>query len=305
MAWNWEFLNWDDEGEYFDWVDRVGLLGIAYFLVGISWALGFGDQDSLIYAIFAAFLSGIAIQGFREETDTVWRRAVGVFGTILSLFMLSTTFEDSLYEYITWMFMGVVALGFGFAYLNKMGEVSTLFDESTQPAPLNDQNTVDEEEILTIPKPITQPKDLEIYENEAGKLYYIDEDDNEIDCDEEGNPLDGDEEVESPQPLLEKEIKKTTEKKSDKKEEETEVSESPAKDIKSAAKGKKASESLLKKSSEEQIQTNVHDSPFDLLLDPVVSKAIQDSLAATPHEGFKPVVSIGANGNLKIDFVPI
>ena len=278
MAWNWEFINWDDEGEYFDWIDRVGLLGIAYFLVGISWALGFGEQDSLIYAIFAAFLSGIAIQGFREETDAAWRRAVGVFGTILSLFMLSTTFEDSLYEYITWMFIGVVALGFGFAYLNKMGEVSTLFDESTKAAPLNNQNAVIGEEILTIPEPITQPKDLEIYE---------------------------DEEEESPQPLLEKEIKKTTEKKSDKKEEETEVSESTAKDIKSAAKGKKVSESLLGKATEKPVEENVVDSPFDLLLDPVVSKAIQDSLAATPHEGFKPVVSIGANGNLKIDFVPI
>ena len=141
-------------------------MGIAYFLVGISWALGFGEQDSLIYAIFAAFLSGIAIQGFREETDAAWRRAVGVFGTILSLFMLSTTFEDSLYEYITWMFIGVVALGFGFAYLNKMGEVSTLFDESTKAAPLNNQNAVIGEEILTIPEPITQPKDLEIYEDE-------------------------------------------------------------------------------------------------------------------------------------------
>ena len=114
-----------------------------------------------------------------------------------------------------------------------------------------------------------------------------------------------DEEEESPQPLLEKEIKKTTEKKSDEKEEETEASESTAKDIKSAAKGKKVSESLLGKATEKPVEENVVDSPFDLLLDPVVSKAIQDSLAATPHEGFKPVVSIGANGNLKIDFVPI
>ena len=44
---------------------------------------------------------------------------------------------------------------------------------------------------------------------------------------------------------------------------------------------------------------------YDLLLDPSVTNAIQKSLANTPHEGFKPVVSIAPNGNLKIDFVPL
>ena len=44
---------------------------------------------------------------------------------------------------------------------------------------------------------------------------------------------------------------------------------------------------------------------YDLQLDPTVLGAIQESLSKTPHEGFKPVVSIAKNGNLKIDFVPI
>ena len=41
------------------------------------------------------------------------------------------------------------------------------------------------------------------------------------------------------------------------------------------------------------------------MLDPSVMSAIQESLATTPHEGFKPVVSVSPNGNLKIDFVPL
>ena len=44
---------------------------------------------------------------------------------------------------------------------------------------------------------------------------------------------------------------------------------------------------------------------YDLMLDPSVMSAIQESLATTPHEGFKPVVSVSPNGNLKIDFVPL
>ena len=44
---------------------------------------------------------------------------------------------------------------------------------------------------------------------------------------------------------------------------------------------------------------------YDLILDPTISQAIQNSLANTPHEGFKPVVSVSQNGSLKIDFIPI
>ena len=47
------------------------------------------------------------------------------------------------------------------------------------------------------------------------------------------------------------------------------------------------------------------DFDYDLLLDPSVTAAIHNSLASTPHDGFKPVVSIAPNGNLKIDFVEI
>ena len=48
--------------------------------------------------------------------------------------------------------------------------------------------------------------------------------------------------------------------------------------------------------------TNIN---YDLQLDLSVLNAIQNSLASTPHQGFKPVVSIGTNGNVKIDFIPL
>ena len=67
---------------------------------------------------------------------------------------------------------------------------------------------------------------------------------------------------------------------------------------------------IEKKNSKKAAETNeeVVDQEmfeYDLLLDPSVTNAIQKSLANTPHEGFKPVVSIAPNGNLKIDFVPL
>ena len=57
--------------------------------------------------------------------------------------------------------------------------------------------------------------------------------------------------------------------------------------------------------SEEKVPVKDSTFDYDLQLDPAVMSAIQNSLANTPHDGYKPVVSIGSNGNLKIDFVPI
>ena len=43
MAWNWKIYDWGDEIEYYGWIDRVGQLGIVYFLTGITWAIGEAD----------------------------------------------------------------------------------------------------------------------------------------------------------------------------------------------------------------------------------------------------------------------
>ena len=40
LAWNWKIYDWGDEIEYYGWIDRVGQFGIAYFLTGITWAIG-------------------------------------------------------------------------------------------------------------------------------------------------------------------------------------------------------------------------------------------------------------------------
>ena len=72
-------------------------------------------------------------QGFRESTEAPWRRGFGTFGAIISLFYLSMEFDadDSIFRYITWMFIGIVAFGFGILYMNRLGEISTLYE--TQP----------------------------------------------------------------------------------------------------------------------------------------------------------------------------
>jgi hypothetical protein len=250
IAWNWSIFEWDDTIEYYGWIDRVGQLGIAYFLIGIVWAIGEGTGGIMLWTICAVFLSGVAIQGFRDETETPWRRGIGSMGCIFALFMLSLEFETDIYTYITWMFLGVVALGFGFAYISRMGEVSNLYAEDYIAA----KETIEggnKEIPEAIPEPILSESQTveEVNEEEVVE-------DNEFD------------ELES---MIEE----------DKLEEE-----------------------------EEDVPEQVSAAPmkhfnYDLELDPTVLGAIQDSLSKTPHEGFKPIVSIAKNGNLKIDFVQI
>ena len=272
IAWNWNIFEWDDEIEYYGWIDRIGQLGIAYFLTGISWAIGDADLGKMLWVVWAAFLSGIAIQGFRDETETPWRRGIGSMGTIFALFMLSFEFTTSLYTYVTWMFMGVVALGFGFAYISRLGEVSTIFTENfteVKEAIIQQSGGGDMtfgqkmKEIESIPEPVTSQDDVD--EDGESEPEVIDEVEEVIDIDSEDldnlDELLNDEEV-IPAPVLEEEI-------------------------------------------EETITEKDSTFDYDLQLDPAVMSAIQNSLANTPHDGYKPVVSIGSNGNLKIDFVPI
>ena len=190
-------------------------------------------------------------------------------GTVFSLFMLSLTFDTELYTNVTWMFMGVVALGFGFAYFSRMGEVSTLFTEDFTQAKdailgqFGGDGDDEEEEIEAIPEPVHSEEDMEDDSEESDEAEELDE---VIDIDEE------EDDVEETQPLLKQEI------------EETIV--------------EKAAEIV-----EEAVEQKMFE--YDLLLDPSVMTAIQESLASTPHEGFKPVVSVSPSGNLKIDFVPL
>ena len=274
IAWNWKIFNWQDEIEYYGWIDRIGLLGIAYFLSGISWAIGEAEQDTMLWAIWATFLSGIAVQGFRDETETPWRRGVGSMGSIFSLFMMSLTFETDLYTNVTWMFLGVVALGFGFAYISRMGEISTVFDEGYSQAKDAITQALDQGN-RNIPEAVLDESDLEDEEEIEEVEEVEDEEDEIIDLDEiedeEDEIIDLDEIEDEEDEIIDL----------DEIDEEKYVNEIPAPVL------------------------DTRDFDYDLLLDPSVTAAIQNSLASTPHDGFKPVVSIAPNGNLKIDFVEI
>ena len=136
IVWSWNIFDWNDEIEYFDWLDRVGIIAIAYFLIGVGWIIGLAEwanraEEITLFSIWAVYLIGIAIQGFREETETPWRRGLGSFGSLFSIFMLSLAIETELFRYVLWMLLGIVAFGFGILYMNRMGEGSMVYDSQS------------------------------------------------------------------------------------------------------------------------------------------------------------------------------
>jgi hypothetical protein len=126
----WKMFDWDNEDEFFSWLDNLGIVAMGYVVAGFAFAMQEINPRGLVWALMAIYLAGIGLQGFREETEAPWRRGFGSFGTIISLFALSLEFTagDSIFRNITWMFIGIVAFGFGILYMNRLGEISNLYE---------------------------------------------------------------------------------------------------------------------------------------------------------------------------------
>ena len=133
----WKMFGWaeGEEDEFYTWLDNLGIVSMGYVVAGFGLAMQKIDTDELAWGLMAIYLAGIGLQGFRENTEAPWRRGFGTFGTIISLFGLSMEFDadQSIFRYITWMFTGIVAFGFGILYMNRLGEISTLYEIQPQP----------------------------------------------------------------------------------------------------------------------------------------------------------------------------
>ena len=128
----WKMFDWkeNEEDEFYMWLDNVGIVSMGYVVAGFGLAMQRIEADELAWGLMAIYLAGVGLQGFRESTEAPWRRGFGTFGTIISLFGLSMQFDadQSIFRYITWMFTGIVAFGFGILYMNRLGEISNLYE---------------------------------------------------------------------------------------------------------------------------------------------------------------------------------
>ena len=278
VVWKWSAFDWEDETEYFSWIDKVGISAIAYFLFGIILILMDSDVWPVLWTLWAGYLIGIAIQGFRDETETPWRRGFGSFGSLLSLFMLSLSINTELFRYMIWMLIGIVAFGFGILYMNRMGEESSLYQGEVSSV----QNAVIPP-IQALPETNIQP------------IQQMPEESIE----QEVEPEPDLEQVAEEEQEFDEELDKALQEIKAKQEEKVEQAiPAPVKQTETLQKAKP----IAKKESP---NVPVNQPLFDVQLDPQVLSIIQQRIANTPHVGYRPVVQVMKNGNVNLTFLKV
>lgn len=115
-------FDWKNDDEFFNFIEYMGFSGVVAALAGVIYAFG-NDQTNLAFFLTAAILTALAITGFDEvQAQVRWRRGLGVFGSVFTLFLLFIRLDepdDVLFKYLTLVIIGLLALGYGFLYMQR------------------------------------------------------------------------------------------------------------------------------------------------------------------------------------------
>ena len=174
-------FEWKDDDEFFQYIEYMGFSGVVAALGGVMLAFGANDQTELALFLTATILTALAITGFdKTQAEVRWRRGLGVFGSVLTLFILFMyNLENDgeiLFRGLTLVSIGMLALGYGFLYMNRRSsynihdvEIPQVFDTAVpklKPTPVQDQEDEQEDE---------DEEDLELEEALEDELEELDE----------------------------------------------------------------------------------------------------------------------------------
>ena len=157
-----KIFEWKDDDEFFNFIEYMGFSGVASALTGVIYAFG-EDQTNLAFFLTALILTGLAITGFdKSQAEVRWRRGLGVFGSVLTLFLLFLRLDedsgDVLFKYLTLVIIGLLALGYGFLYMQRRSSYdiqevaipqvfgNVVSKAETKPAQVNEEQSSEEEE---------------------------------------------------------------------------------------------------------------------------------------------------------------
>ena len=114
-----KLFSWENDEEFFSFVEYMGFAGVISALTGVIYALG-EEQTKLALFITTALLTALAVTGFDSKHSHVrWRRALGVYGSMISLIILFNIIESTIFQSLTIVLMGLLALGYGFIYQQR------------------------------------------------------------------------------------------------------------------------------------------------------------------------------------------
>ena len=265
-VYDWKSLSWASDDDFFAFMDRLGIAGLTYTMVGVFVALNNINLESVAYLLMTVYLVIIGIQGFSEENDARWRRGLGGYGATATAFLFANSLESSLFGAIGFVLMGMVALGFGFLFMQRMNEEDGIFVESTPTSMESAEEGLDEAE-------------GEADEDEALARSTTDESNDEpteLNANEEEGEADS---TELPE-VAEEEVQ-----------EDNESSSAPA--------TKTAPRNEVKQTHSGLLDTG---EGFSLRLPSDSVDKIIATLKATPHQGYLPVVAFTPNGQIMLTF---
>ncbi len=174
-------FEWKDDDEFFQYIEYMGFSGVVAALGGVMLAFGANDQTELALFLTATILTALAITGFdKTQAEVRWRRGLGVFGSVLTLFILFMyNIENDgeiLFRGLTLVSIGMLALGYGFLYMNRRSsynihdvEIPQVFDTAVpkfKPTPVQDQEDEQDDE---------DEEDLELEDALEDELEELDE----------------------------------------------------------------------------------------------------------------------------------
>jgi len=267
MVYDAKVFTWRDDDEFFLYVERMGLAGTLSAIAGVGYA--FNSDLQLAFFFMTVILSGIAITGFNEKYQNVrWRRALGVYGSMISGLCLYNMIDNDLFAGLTIVGLSLLAMGFGFIYLQQRSSYAQQTPSFIQPA------LTQEQIVSSIPEPVTAESVEEGEDDREAELDDLDEELDDLDAelaelDEELDELDEeyDDDEENLQPLPEKKIEK-----------------------------------IVQKEVESSTISTV--SGLEIRFPPGVLENITKTIQLTPHDGFNPVLELGENGKLRLVFDP-
>jgi len=126
-VYEWQTFNWDDDNEFLDFMDYLGMGGLLSAITGTWYAFEGTDIDSFSWLIMTILFTLVAIQGFSKENDARWRRGFGGFGSLITAFIFANTLDSDIFTALGYVFLGILGFGYGAMFSQRIGDEGEIY----------------------------------------------------------------------------------------------------------------------------------------------------------------------------------
>ena len=159
-------FDWESDDSFFEFLDQIGLMGVATTIIGIFMVFNNTGLDTLAFALTTLVLIGVGIQGYSPDFEARWRRVVGGYGSIVCTFITALTLDpEGIMQNIGFMLGAIVTIGWIFMSGNLLGDSNELYEQGqvqasveVQAQPVADDKSGEQEIIEMDEQPVVEQK---------------------------------------------------------------------------------------------------------------------------------------------------